>query len=144
MADLRASLTRIYEKNGELTPAGVVDEARPEDSELHHRFEWDDAIAGEAYRRTQASELIRSVRIMFSDNATGEPKSVRAFQSLRETGAEDRMGYAPTREIIEDELATRILLQNFKREAAELQRKYGHLTEFIDWVRTEALGGDVA
>lgn len=138
MADLRASLTHIYEKYGELTPQSVVDEARPDTSELHNRFEWDDAIAGEAYRRSQASELIRSVRITFTDNKTGERKSIRGFHSRRECGDAERSGYAPTDEIIEDELATRILLQNFKREAADLQRKYGHLVEYIEWVRAEA------
>ena len=140
MADLRASLTRIYEKNGELTPAAVVDEARPEKSELHHRFEWDDAVAGEAYRRTQAAELIRSVKITFSDRSTGERKYVRAFHSLHETGDAERGGYAPTDEILQDELATRILQQSFKREIADMQRKYGHLDEYKAWVRGEAEG----
>ncbi len=140
MADLRASLTRIYEKNGELTPEGVVDEARPKASELHGRFEWDDAIAGEAHRRTQAAELIRSVRITFSDRATGERKFVRAFHSLREAGNAERGGYAPTEEIVQDELATRILQQQFKREIADLKAKYGHLQDYISWVVGEAEG----
>ncbi|WP_349319034.1 hypothetical protein [Mycolicibacterium canariasense] len=138
MADLRASLTRVYEKNGELTPQIVVDEARPETSELHHRFEWDDAVAGEAYRRTQAAELIRSVRIAFSDNKTGERKHIRAFHSLRESGEAERAGYVPTEEIVQDELATKILQQAFKREIADLKRKYGHLEDYIAWVRGEA------
>lgn len=140
MADLRASLTRIYEKHGELTPHTVVEEARPETSELHSRFEWDDAVAGEAFRRTQAAELIRSVRITFADNRTGERKTVRAFHSLREAGSIDRGGYAPTEEIIQDELATKILKQEFQREIADLKRKFGHLEDYISWVRDEAQG----
>lgn len=140
MADLRASLTSIYQKHGELTPQVVVDEARPKTSELHGRFEWDDKVAGEAYRCTQAQELIRSIRINFTDNATGERKSVRAFHSLREAGDAERTGYAPTEEIVQDELATRILQQACKREIADLKRKYGMLEDFIAIIRGEIEG----
>jgi hypothetical protein len=137
MSDLRASLTTIYEKHGELTPQAVVDEARPKNSELHNRFEWDDKVAGESYRRVQAAELIRSVRIQFSNEATGERKFVRAFSSVRQAGDAERGGYAPTEEIVQDELATKILLQEFKREIADLRRKYGHLEEFVGLIRQE-------
>lgn len=139
MADLRASLTRIYETQGELTPQHVVDDARPETSELHHRFEWDDELAGEAYRRTQAAELIRSVRIQFAvDSDTSERKYVRAFSSAREAGDAERAGYVPTEELVQDELATKILLKAFEREIADLKRKYGHLSEFAQMMMSAA------
>lgn len=138
MADLRGTLAHYYQKHGELTPQIVVDEARPKNSPLHNRFEWDDKVAGEAYRRVQAAELIRSVRITFADERTGERKSIRAFHSVREAGDAERGGYAPTEEIVQDELATKILKQAFKREIADLKRKYGHLEDFIEWVRSEA------
>jgi hypothetical protein len=139
MADLRAALTRIYEANGELTAQHVVDEARPETSELHHRFEWDDGVAGEAYRRVQAAELIRSVRIQFAvDPKSSERKYIRAFQSLNQSGDAERSGYIPTEEIVQDELATKILLNQFKREIGDLKRKYGHLAEFADIIRSAA------
>lgn len=137
MADLRASLTRIYEARGELTSQNVVDDARPETSELHGRFEWDDAIAGEAHRRTQAAELIRSARIVFTEEETGETRSVRAFHSLREAGS-SRNGYVPTDEIVHDEMATRLLKQSFLREIADIKRKYAHLEAYADWVHGEA------
>ena len=143
MADLRTALTGIYHRRGELSPPVVVDEARPVDSPLHERFEWDDEVAGEAYRLVQAAELIRSVRIVYQDKPTGESKSVRAFHSLREAGSE-RKGYAPIDEIVTDELATKILLQEFLRKAAELKARYGHLVEYVDWVRSEALGGEAS
>ena len=80
MSDLRSALTASYIRNGQLTPQIVVDEARPETAPLHDRFEWDDATAGEAYRRTQAADLIRSVRIVFTDKEpSGERKYVRAL-----------------------------------------------------------------
>lgn len=130
MSDLRSQLTSIYQARGELTPQTVVNEARPDDHPLHHRFEWDDAVAGEAYRRVQASELIRSVKVVFNETPAGERKSIRAFSSLSEVDDPERRGYAPTEELVENDLTRAILLRNLEREINSLKRKYGHLQEF--------------
>ncbi len=134
MADLREVLTGIYETRGELHPQTVVDEARPDDHPLHSRFEWDNEVAGEAYRRVQASELIRSVRLVYAESPTGETKSVRAFSSLHATVDPERRGYAPTVELVENPLTKEILLRHLAREINHLQAKYGHLTEFADTI----------
>lgn len=133
MADLRSVLTDIYEKHGELSEQIVVDEARPKAAPLHHRFEWDDAIAGEAYRCVQAGEIIRSVRIRFDVGA--ERRSTRGFLSCRQSGETERGGYRPTEEVVEDEIAMKILLRELEREIADLRRKFGHLKEFADLMR---------
>ncbi|AMS03941.1 hypothetical protein BJD58_gp41 [Gordonia phage UmaThurman] len=132
MSDLRSQLTSIYQQRGELTPQSVVDEARPDEHPLHHRFEWDDAVAGEAYRRVQASELIRSVKVVYNETPAGERKSIRAFSSLSQADDPERRGYAPTEELVENELTRAILLRNLEREIGSLKRKYGHLREFSD------------
>lgn len=138
MGNLRAELTGIYQKYGELTPQAVVDEARPDTAPLHSRFEWDNDVAGEAFRRVQASELIRSVRVQYAiDPKTSERKYVRAFHAVRDTEPE-RSGYVPTEELVQDELATKILLKQCEREIADLRRKYGHLKEFAE-LMTDAL-----
>lgn len=134
MADLRTILTAHYKKHGELTPEIVVDEARPEGAPLHDRFEWDNEIAGEKYRIVQAQQIIRSVQIEFIDNRTGERKFVRGFHSRREAG-QSESGYQPTEEIVQDEVALRLLLKQCEREIADLKRKYGHLSEFADMMR---------
>lgn len=134
MADLRSVLTDHYKKHGELTPQIVVDEARPKDAPLHDRFEWDNKIAGEKYRIVQAQQLIRSVQIEFVSSATGERHFVRGFHSLREAGQETT-GYAPTEELVQDQVATRLLLRQCEREISDLKRKYGHLSEFAEMMR---------
>ena len=138
MSNLREVLTDIYERNGKLTPEIVVEEARPEGAPLHHRFEWDDSVAGEAYRRVQASELVRSVKIQLPDSPKGERKYIRAFQSLHQTIDPERFGYVPTEEVVQDEMLTRILLKQLEREITDLKRKYGHLAEFADYMRKAA------
>lgn len=134
MADLRSVLTDHYNKYNDLTPQIVVDEARPAGAPLHDRFEWDNDIAGEKYRLVQAQQLIRSVQIEFIDNRTGEKKFVRGFHSRREAGQEAG-GYQPTQEIVQDEMALKLLLRQCEREIADLKRKYGHLSEFADLMR---------
>lgn len=139
MSDLRTQLTSIYRDRGELTPQNVVDEARPDDHPLHSRFEWDDAVAGEAYRRVQAQELIRSVKIVYAESPRGERKSVRAFSSLHEASDDGAAtGYAPTEDIVADDFSRQLLLRQCKREIDQLRTKYGHLQEFAAMM-TEAI-----
>ena len=132
MADLRAELTGIYRRCGELTPQIVVDEARPEGAPLHSRFEWDDAVAGEKYRLTQASALIRVVRIEYTTSESDEKKFIRAFSSLHESGEPDRQGYAPTEEVLADPVTRQVLLRTMQRDIATLKKRYGHLAEFAE------------
>jgi hypothetical protein len=135
MADLRGELTAIYRKNGELTPQSVVDEARPETAPLHSRFEWDDSIAGEKYRIVQAQQLIRSVRIEYTDSS-GEKKKVRGFFPIRDVEeSPEKAGYSPTEDIVQNDICLKILLRQLERDIADLKRKYGHLAEFADIVR---------
>lgn len=128
MGALRDVLTSHYQKHGELTPQIVVDEARPKGAPLHERFEWNDKLAGESYRRVQAAHLIRSVRIEYIDKS-GESRDVRGFHAIRDAEPE-KAGYVPTEEIIQDELSLKILLKQCERDIADLKSKYGHLKEF--------------
>lgn len=136
MSDLRETLTAIYKDRGELTPQAVVDEARSESHPLHSRFEWDDEKAGEAYRRVQAGALIRSVKIVYTETPAGEKRSVRAFSArgnsptVENREPADIGGYAPTEELVRDDISRKILLRELQREVQALQRKYGHLEEF--------------
>ncbi|QSL99764.1 hypothetical protein SEA_ODAY_20 [Gordonia phage ODay] len=139
MSDLRSALTSIYKDRGELTPQVVVEEARPDDHPLHNRFEWDNELAGDAYRRVQAQELIRSVKIVFTETPEGEKKTIRAFSSLRGHNDDNtRRGYQPTEELVQDEFSRTLLLRQCRREIAALSAKYGHLEEFAAMM-TEAI-----
>lgn len=53
-------------RDGKLDPQDVVDVAR-HDNALHGAFEWDDSVAGEAFRRDQARNLIRAVVILVEE-----------------------------------------------------------------------------
>lgn len=132
---LRDQLQEIYDRRGELTPALVVEEARDEQHPLHDRFEWDDAIAAEAWRREQAHELIRSVRVVYREaDDTSPEKSVRAFHAVR---TERGHVYEPAEEIREDEFKRQLVLRDMEREWRALQRRYEGFAEFVDMVRRD-------
>src|ERR1700680_1931431 len=68
--------------NGHLTPKAVVSEARNNRSVLHRHFEWDDAVAAEAFRLDQARTLIRSIRVVDNENDETPP----AWVSISDKG----------------------------------------------------------
>ncbi|WP_280438994.1 hypothetical protein [Nocardia cyriacigeorgica] len=146
MTDPRLSQQQIHEQllairaeRGRLIPQDVVDAARDASHPLHSRFEWDDAVAGEAYRRVQAAELIRSVKVTYAETPQGEAKRVRAWSTLAD--APDRAGYLPTEEALQDPFTAKLLLRQAERELKALQRKYGHLEEFAGLVAATLTGG---
>lgn len=53
----------IKENGGSITPQQVVDFARDENTALHSKFEWDDTVAAENYRRDQARTILQSIVI---------------------------------------------------------------------------------
>jgi len=70
---------------GALTPARIVDTARPESSPIHRHFEWNDTEAAEAYRREQAGSLIRHIYLVPVENdeiPTTDKGTIRAFHSV--------------------------------------------------------------
>lgn len=135
MTDLRQQLQSIYEKHSDLTPEILVREARPKRHPLHDRFEWDDAIAGESWRRHQAHELITSVRITYRSDS-GAHRDVRAFLAVPR---EDRQqpSYEPVNEIAVDPFKARLVLSEMERDWRNLKGRYEALAEFWQLVRTD-------
>lgn len=132
MSDLRSQLLLIRTEHGAITPAIVVDVARPEDHPLHSRFEWDDSIAAEAHRRQQARLLIASV-VRDVRRPNGQPASIREFHSIR--GEDDTdAAYEPLDDIVDDPLMTAILMATMRREWLTLKRRYDRFAEFTRMV----------
>lgn len=133
---LRDQLDAVRSTQGELTPATVVKAAEPDDHPLHGRFEWNDTVAGHEYRKVQAAELIRSVRVSYGEpRQDGEKKSVRAFVPVR--GTDRSSAYEPIEEVVQDEFARKLLLQECRREWESFKRKYGDLEEFAEIVNLQ-------
>lgn len=132
MSGLREQLQAIYDERGELTPRGVVETATPKTHPLHGVFEWDNKIAGDKYRLTQAENLIRSIRVNYT-NAAGEVERVRWWHPVRET----TQVYDPLDVIATNPVAMQVLLRQADREWRQMKQRYGHLEEFWAVVRQD-------
>lgn len=125
--NLRDHLEAIRAKRGTLTGEVVLDEARDPEHPLHHRFEWDDSVAGEKYRLLQATELLR---VTYRPNPE-KPVELRAYQCVRgeSTG---RGEYVPTGEALADPFTRQLVLRQARRDAEMFKRRYRHLAEYAE------------
>lgn len=133
MTSLKEQLLAVREQYGALTPENVLQAARPADSPLHSRFEWDDSVAADEYRKVQARDLIRSVRVRYQLPGR-EPTSVRAFVSVPR---DPKPVYEPAEEVAQDDFARKIVLQAMRREWEALKAKYGDFSEFFELVKAD-------
>ena len=134
-------LQGIYVEHGRLTPALVVDAARPVGSPLHARIEWDDAIAGPAYRLGQAAAIIRSVKVVREDDTDLEPIRVRAFLHLPATPGEDETDdaatYVPIEVVAGNTAMDALARREMQRRISDLRRTYASYAAF--WEEIHAL-----
>lgn len=127
----KANAQKVYEEIGDrkVTPEEVLEQARnDEDSELHKCFEWNDSVAAEKYRLTQARQIIQL--LVIKPEKKEEPQ-VRVFQITTETN-----NYQPTRLFLEQPDEYKALLQRAKNELSALKTRYKTLSE-LEAVFTE-------
>lgn len=120
----KANAQKVYEEIGDrkVTPEEVLEQARDdENSELHKCFEWDDSVAAEKYRLSQARQVIQF--LVIKPEKKGEPQ-VRVFQITTETN-----NYQPTRLFIQQPDEYKALLQRAKNELSAIKSRYKTLSE---------------
>lgn len=135
--NLRDELLAIRAEHGVLTPAVVLEAARPKDHPLHSRvFDKPVKEAAEAYYLERAHELIRVARIRFPAVDTSDNRTLRAFQAVR---GDDETGYVyePTEEVATDPFVRQLVLREMEREWRQLKARYEHFTEFIAMVAAD-------
>lgn len=142
---IATELLAICERDGKLLPEAVVQAAEPEDSPLHHRFEWDDAIAGHEHRLSQARHLIRKVKVQVITNPKLPPVYTRAFvhipDELPDSVSDGEPGqsgaYYPHDVVAASPILSRIALRAMERRWRELRRTYEAHVEFWDLIQQE-------
>lgn len=120
-------LARINAERGGVTPALVVDEARPNDAPLHPAFTWDNAKAAELYRLDEARNLIRAVHIQ-EDDGTDKGSAFVRVDVVDQPGV-----YLPVAQVVADPdlfaSAVRALvdkLEQAKRSLIDLEAASGN------------------
>ena len=92
-------------------------------------FEWDDSIAGENYRKIQASNIINSIQvnIITDDDQT---KQVRAFVTIQKNTK-----FEPIEKVVNDTDKYALLLEKAYKELSGIKRKYETLTEIQELLK---------
>lgn len=138
-------LEAIRAKRDGLTPEAVLQDARNIRSALHSYFEWDDALAAQQHRISQARDLIRAVQVRFIERppeaerqislaavlpAPLQPQPVRAFVAIERPDG-GRAYESTTRAMADPELRRQVLARAHS-EMDAVARKYRELSELGD------------
>lgn len=118
------------EQGGRLTPRMVVEAAKTKDHPLHRHFEWDDAVAADAYRLDQARNLIRLVRV--EDAGASDPQP-RAFLSISD---DQGVAYRPLEAVRKSSDFQQALLAAAERDLEAFERRYRQMKDICEIVRT--------
>ena len=113
------------EKKGNLTPKALVDASRRKNAALHDLFEWNDEIAAEKYRETQASYLIRSIAVV----STGTSEPIRAFVSVTVNEQATERTYINVKRALSTNGTREEVLAIALAELRAFERKYKNLEE---------------
>lgn len=115
-----------------LSPKSLLEASRNVNAPLHDEFEWDDGVAAEAYRETQARDIIRNIYVVKVDQPEEEPR-IRAFVNAK---SETRPGsYHNIRTAVQDVDIKVQLLAAAKRECVSFVAKYHSIEELCGVVR---------
>jgi hypothetical protein len=128
-ADVAGAVCEELDCTVGLTPANLVDASRAEDAPLHDEFEWDDEIAGEAYRKEQARMMITNLAIVIEEH---KQEPVRAYYSFEYGFRKNTSTYVSTIKILSDSDKRAQLLERAKGEMIAFKSKYSMLTELAD------------
>jgi len=118
--------------DNKFTPEDLVDYGKDPNSELHKCFEWNDTIAGQNWRISQAQGVIRNIAIVVKkdDSNKIEPSSVRMFVS---TGERDNT-YKATVEVVQNVDEYKQLLQQAYTELQIFKKKYQSIKELAKFI----------
>lgn len=127
-ADPQKVAEEIIAIGDEATPAQILEKGRSEETELHKCFEWNDSIAAEKYRLSQARKICEVLVIQRLPDAPKEAPEIRIFHKTESTG-----GYKPINRIVQNDDEYQKLLQRAFAEFHALKIKYQNLQE-LDYI----------
>lgn len=116
------------ERKGNLTPKALVNASRRKNAVLHDLFEWDNEIAAEKYRETQASYLIRSIEVV----SAGISEPVRAFVSVTANEEKTERTYINVERALSTNGTREEVLSIALAELKAFERKYSNLEELTN------------
>ena len=117
---------QLEKQQGHITPKIVLESARSEKSVIHSCFEWNDGVAAEKYRETQAGSLIRNLTVKMVETGEKQTEPVRAYVSIKQS---DSSEFISLRNVLKDDELTQKMLEQAKNELNAFAKKYSTLQE---------------
>ena len=122
-------LEKIERRNGSVTTKAFLEESRSKKCPTHFMFEWDDTIAAEKYRLSQAAMIINQIECVVE----GVSDPVPAFVNVKVKSVKKSAVFINIETAIADDEMRAQLLQNALRELKAFEKKYQGLQE-LDFV----------
>ncbi len=124
-------IDRLSEEKGRtVTTDEVLDAARPAGSPLHDFFCWDDEAAAEAFRKSQARNLINRIEVIII-SPNGEERAMKAFHNIviEDDDRGDQRVYVAADVVAHDEYFRSRVIENALKEIRRWQEKYREYKE---------------
>jgi len=109
------------EREGRLSARSLLEVSRPVSAPLHREFEWDDAVAAEQFRESQARHIINCLIVEAPEDTT----PTRAFFQIEPSGNT----YTSLTAIIRSPDKYQLMLAQAKSELQAFAKKYDSLKE---------------
>lgn len=130
------ALESIEEKEGKVTSASFLEYSRPETSDTHSMFEWNDSIAAEKYRLRQSAAIIGQIEVEIQYIDTPQEASeiqitpVPAFVNVAGKSTRASATFVNVIAAHEDSALWKQVMQNALGELNTFKRKYARYKEF--------------
>lgn len=133
--DPQAIADEIYSISDEPTSQQIVDKARDENTELHDLFEWRDDVAAEQWRKEQANNILRKLKVTIIPDERPAPGTMTSIPVTPITARmfygdpEKTSGFVSVMKVMNNEDTYNALLKRAKDELLSYEHKYSMLTE---------------
>lgn len=109
------------ESAGELTADEVLEFAKNNpDSETYKCFEWNDSVAGEKYRRYQASHIMTSISVTIKS----EPKETQRVYLNIKSSIDNSRKFKNVKEVLKNDKEYQQVLDNAKQAFIRTKEQY--------------------
>ncbi len=126
-------LEDIEEKEGRVTGSLFLEYSRPEHSRTHGMFEWDDSVAAEKYRLSQAGKIISQLEVTYESLPEEMHKKdirVSAFVNVSAKSVGEKGTYMNIVKAREDDVIWDRVVKNALSELRAFREKYSKISEF--------------
>jgi hypothetical protein len=123
-------LERIRERDGGITVDVMLEEARPEDAPLHPCCTWDDFAAAENWRKDELRRVVRSLKVV-----TSQQEEYRAFVHCANPVSTEQGYYQRTEVAVQNLDEYELVFKSAAARLGEAQRALSELKRVADSVQ---------